>query len=153
MAGAGWPEKTLRRNRPAISFSIRMDVTRLKQLLLGGDPDFWAQLEALTKSARDFEELFLLSSLRKKAHARKLARPGIVREKIRLALLGGYSLYPLHELVEHLCELDGYPVELWPGDYDNYISEIMEDDSELYAFVPNVVFCFRRSAAAPTRAG
>jgi FkbH-like protein len=117
-----------------------MDAGPLKNLLLNNDPEFWAQLKSLTKSARDFDELFLLSSLRKKAHARKLAQPGVVREKIRLAILGGYSLYPLHDLIEHLCEMDGFPVELWQGDYDNYISEIMDDDSELYSFSPQVVF-------------
>jgi predicted enzyme involved in methoxymalonyl-ACP biosynthesis len=82
----------------------------------------------------------LLSSLRKKAHARKLINPNAQVKKIRLAILGGYSLYPLHELIEHLCEVENFPVELWQGDYDNYISEIMDDDSALYAFAPNVVF-------------
>jgi FkbH-like protein len=117
-----------------------MEINPLKNLLLKGDPAFWAQLKLLTPTARDFGELFLLSSLRKKAHARKLAHPGGVHEKIRLALLGGYSLYPLHELIEHLCEVAGLPVELWQGDYDNYIAEIMAEDSELYAFAPQVVF-------------
>ena len=76
-----------------------MDINQLKKSLLNGDPDFWPQLVSLTRQARDFDELFLLSSLRRKAHARKppQSRP----EKIRLAMLGGYSLYPLHELIEH----------------------------------------------------
>ncbi|HEV2694103.1 MAG TPA: HAD-IIIC family phosphatase, partial [Verrucomicrobiae bacterium] len=112
----------------------------LKTLLLAGDPNFWSVLGRATGEARDFEELFLLSSLRKKAHARKLAPPNSSAEKIRLAIVGGYSLYPLHELIEHLCELAGMPVELWKGDYDNYISEIMDDASGLYAFAPQVVF-------------
>jgi FkbH-like protein len=117
-----------------------MEVAPLKNLLLKGDPEFWAQLKSLTQSARDFEELFLLSSLRKKAHARKLLPPKPPKEKLRLAILGGYSLYPLHELIEHLCEVENLPVELWQGDYDNYISEIMDDDSGLYTFAPQVVF-------------
>ena len=117
-----------------------MDVAPLKNRLLKGDPEFWSQLKSLTKSARDFEELFLLSSLRKKAHARKLSPPNPPKEKLRLAIVGGYSLYPLHELIEHLCELENHPVELWQGDYDNYISEIMDDDSGLYKFAPQVVF-------------
>jgi FkbH-like protein len=119
---------------------MNMDVSEIKNLLLKNDPQFWVRLKNLTGSARDFEELFLLSSLRKKAHARKLVRPDAAAKKIRLAILGGYSLYPLHELIEHLCEVENLPVELWQGDYDNYISEIMDDDSELYAFAPNVVF-------------
>ena len=118
-----------------------MDISQLKTSLLNGHPEFWAQLKNLTASARDFEELFLLSSLRKKAHARQTGPPRHApAKKIRLAILGGYSLYPLHELIEHLCEVENFPVELWQGDYDNYISEIMDDDSELYAFAPQVVF-------------
>src|ERR1700733_3573971 len=117
-----------------------MDISQLKTLLLNGNSEFWTQLSSCTRSARDFEELFLLSSLRKKAHSRKLAKTDAAAKKIRLAILGGYSLYPLHELIQHLCEMDGLPVELWQGDYDNYISEIMADDSELYAFAPHVVF-------------
>jgi FkbH-like protein len=117
-----------------------VDVNTLKALLLKNDPEFWGRLRTLTREARDFEELFLLSSLRKKAHARPLAQPGPAPEKIRLALLGGYSLYPLHELIEHLSEVERFPVEVWQGDFDNYISEIMDDDSGLYAFGPQVVF-------------
>ena len=115
-------------------------IADLKSLLLGGDPQFWSLLKAATQSAADFGELFLLSSLRKKAHARKLISPLPAKAKIRLALLGGYSLYPLRELIEHLCEVENFPVELWSGDYDNYISEIMDDASALYAFAPHVVF-------------
>jgi FkbH-like protein len=115
-------------------------IAALKALLLAGDSQFWVSLSALTKSARDFEEIFLLSSLRKKAHARKLSPSKPPREKLRLATVGGYSLYPLHELIEHLCEVENHPLELWRGDYDNYISEIMDDESELFAFAPQVVF-------------
>jgi len=117
-----------------------MDAGPLKHLLLQNDPGFWAQLASFSRSARDFAELFLLSSLRKKAHARGLTPPQPPPAKLRLAILGGYSLYPLHELIEHLCETENLPLELWLGDYDNYISEIMADDSGLYAFAPQVVF-------------
>ncbi len=117
-----------------------MDAGPLKHLLLQNDPGFWAQLSSLTRSARDFEELFLLSSLRKKAHVRGVRPPNPPPEKLRLAMLGGYSLYPLHELIAHLCEVENLPLELWQGDYDNYLSEIMEDGSALYAFAPHVVF-------------
>ncbi|HEX4349806.1 MAG TPA: hypothetical protein VH251_05445, partial [Verrucomicrobiae bacterium] len=119
---------------------IEMDAGPLKNFLLKNDPEFWVQLKSLTRSARDFEELFLLSSLRKKAHARKLLPPKPPKETLRLAMLGGYSLYPLHEFIEHICEIEKIPVELWQGDYDNYISEIMDDRSELYSFAPQVVF-------------
>ncbi len=117
-----------------------MDTGPLKKLLLSGDPAFGPQLRVLTQSARDFAELFLLSSLRKKALARKLLPPPPPGQKLRLAIVGGYSLYPLHELIVHLCAVENLPVELWLGDYDNYPSEIMDDASGLYAFAPHVVF-------------
>ena len=115
-----------------------MEMSRLKKLLLDGDPEFWKLLKLQTREARAFDELFLLSSLRKKAHARHLA-PVLVREKIRLALLGGYSLYPFHDLLEHFCEVEGISCELWQGSFDNYISEIMDETGPLYTFAPQVV--------------
>jgi FkbH-like protein len=116
-----------------------MDTSSIKTLLLNGSPEFWTELRAMTGRARDFEELFLLSSWRKKAHARKLAPPGPGVRPLKLAMMGGSSLYPLHELLEHLCETQGTPVEVWLGDYDNYVSEIMDEASGLYSFAPEVV--------------
>lgn len=111
----------------------------LKASLLSADLQFWPALAARSLAARDFDEVFMLASLRKKAHARKLPLPDIVKEKTRVAIVGGYSLYPLHELMEHFCDVTGAPCEVWLGDYDNYIAEIMEDGSELYDFKPQVV--------------
>ena len=96
-----------------------MDVRPLKDLLLQNNPEFWDQLQVLTRVAGDFEELFLLSSLRRKAQARGLAPAKASKAPLRLAILGGYSLYPLHELMEHLCAVENQPIELWQGDYDN----------------------------------
>lgn len=111
----------------------------IKSLLRSNDPGFWELLKALTLEARDFDEVFLLASLRKKAHARQLPQKGVVNEKIKLAIIGGYSLYPFHELLEHFCDVAGLPCEVWLGDYDNYISEIMDEAGELYSFAPQVV--------------
>lgn len=119
---------------------MAIDIQILKNLLIKSDPLFWDCLQRFTKTAHDFEELYLLSSLRKKACARKLPPAPAPKETIRLAILGGYSLYPLHEFIEHLCETNRLAVELWQGDYDNYISEIMDEGSGLYAFAPEVVF-------------
>jgi FkbH-like protein len=111
----------------------------IKALLLDGDCEFWNRLTVATREASGFDDLFLLSSLRKKAHACQLARAENIHESFRLALLGGCNLYPFRELLEHICEMEGFPCELWLGDFDNYISEIMDETSELYAFAPQVV--------------
>jgi FkbH-like protein len=114
-------------------------IETLKALLLSNDSDFWRVLQSATLSATEFDQLFLLASLRKKAHARKLPRPGLVQEKVRVAIVGGYTLHPFHELMEHFCDVAGMPCEVWLGDFDNYISEIMDEGGELYEFKPQVV--------------
>jgi FkbH-like protein len=116
-----------------------MESDELKNLLLAGNPDFWGTLARRTRDASGFDELFRLSSLRKKAHSRHLSKPGTMHEKFRLALVGGYSFYPFRDLLEHLCEVETYPCDLWTGDFDNYTSEIMDEASGLYAFHPQVV--------------
>ncbi len=74
-----------------------MNDSKLKTSLISGSAEFWRELAICTREAIDFSELFRPSSLRKKAYARQPPREGMVREKLRLAILGGYSLYPLHE--------------------------------------------------------
>jgi FkbH-like protein len=114
-------------------------IKTLKSLLSANAPEFWDYLSNYSRTERDFEGLFLLSSLRKKAHAAKLGNPSLSPEKIRLAILGGYSFYPLHEIIQHFTEMSGIACEVWLGDYDNYISEILDENSRLYAFGPEIV--------------
>ena len=101
---------------------------------------FWEKLAARSLEADSFDDLLFLSTLRKKAASRGLARPENHARQLRLAIIGGFSLYPLHELIEHLLAAAGVSCELFIGDYDNYISEIMDENSELYQFQPQVVF-------------
>src|SRR5271167_1980125 len=116
-----------------------MDLAEIKQLLVHNDPGFWPKLVALTDQATGFDELFVLSSLRKKAEARGLKRANADGKRLRLAMVGGYSLYPLHELLTHLLEIEGVASELFLGDYDNYLAEMMEAGEALDRFGPEVV--------------
>jgi FkbH-like protein len=116
-----------------------MNNADIKALLTSGDPGFWPLLANLTREAADFETLFQLSTLRRKAIVRQVPRPDAQAKKVRLAIIGGYSFYPLRELLEHLGEMEGLPYELWWGEYDNYMAEIMDDTSGLYAFGPQAV--------------
>jgi FkbH-like protein len=115
-----------------------MNFSDLKTLLLENNPDFWHALKSHTREAREFDELISLSTLRKRATARGLARPGPKLEQIRLALLGSYSLYPLHELLVQLLDAEGVACQLFLGEYDNYVSEIADMASALYAFEPEI---------------
>ena len=112
----------------------------LKELLLKNDSAFWTELLQRTMAAADSEEIFQLAAFRKKARLRNLPNPkAVAAEPFRLALIGGYSLYPLCELIEHLCDAAGFPCELWRGEYDNDTAEIMEAGSALHAFGPQIV--------------
>ncbi|MDE5465503.1 HAD-IIIC family phosphatase [Bradyrhizobium sp. CSS354] len=109
----------------------------LKSLAVSGDAAFWGHLAARSRQATSFSEMFYLSTLRKKA---KLHTTESVQPRLRLALIGGYNLYPLHELVEHLLAIRGIECERFLGEYDNFVSEVLDGSSPLYAFKPDLAF-------------
>jgi FkbH-like protein len=110
----------------------------LKDLLARRHPDFWPQLFERSRCAGTFDELLPLSTLRRRACALGFAPPAL--RTVRLALVGGYSLYPLHMLVEHMLAAHGIGTELFLGDFDNYTAEMMDPESALHAFRPDIVF-------------
>lgn len=112
-----------------------MNDAELKSLALSGDAAFWGHLAARSRHAASFSELFFLSTLRKKA---KLHAAESVQPRLRFALIGGYNLYPLHELVEHLLAVRGVACDRFLGEYDNFVSEVLDDSSPLYAFKPDI---------------
>lgn len=113
--------------------------SELKDLLRLNDPAFVPLLEAKTQEARQFSEVLALHTLRKRALQRGLWQES--NKTLRLAIVGGCSLRPLADLIEHYTTvLAGVHIELWTGDYDNYVSEIMDDDSPLYEFGPELCF-------------
>ena len=126
-----------------------MDKQTLKALLLQRDEGFWEALRRMTRSATEFDELFFLSMLRKRALEAGMVPPEPL-EPSRIALLGGYSLYPLNELLLHLLAVENISAEIHKGDYDNYVSEMTEADGALAEFAPRVI-CLLPSAGRPGR--
>lgn len=117
-----------------------MNRSQIKTLLSERNPAFWDELVLLTQSAIAFDDLFFLASLRKKAVALGLTRQRRTVGRLRLAIIGGCNLYPLHDLLVHLLDSAGFECDLFLGEYDNYVAEIKEGNSALYAFAPQVVF-------------
>ncbi len=112
----------------------------MKRLLGNRDENFWQMLTKQSLSAATFNELVSLSSLRKRAQKlgfddKKTARSQI----LKIALIGGSTLFPLSDFVEHLLTLTVGKVEMLIGEYDNYRSEIYDEASVLYKFQPNFV--------------
>ncbi|MGH9902578.1 MAG: HAD-IIIC family phosphatase, partial [Pyrinomonadaceae bacterium] len=109
----------------------------LKAALANGDADFWPRLSLRSRLAGGFDDLLFLSTLRRRAEAKGLAPEG---EKLRLALIGGCNLYPLHELVGHMLSVSGYSCELFVGEFDTYVTEMLDESGALYGFRPDLVF-------------
>ena len=110
---------------------------KLKTLLRDKNPEFWSLLPEATLKESDFTELLTYSNLRKKALTQLPAMQPW--KELRIALVGGYSLFPLSELIEQYLSAYQIKVEIFKGDFDNYYSEILEENSELYSFKPDAV--------------
>lgn len=117
-------------------------IEEVRELLKQGASDFWPSLSECTRLASDFNELIYLSNLRKRAIATGIEGRSPQQKPVRLAIIGGYNFYPLHELLEHTLTAIGIETSLWVGDFDNYAQEIIDETSELYRFAPEVVLFF-----------
>src|SRR5690242_15090373 len=114
--------------------------TNLFSKLKSGDVSFWDDLRAATAAATSFSEILALSTQRRRAIHMKLGRPeGDKPRPLKLALLGGYTPYPLSELITHFLMAARVDAELHVGEFDNYAAEIMEPEGELAAFKPDLV--------------
>ena len=110
----------------------------LLSLIRNKDVAFWPLWSQQMKKAKDFVEMASLTALRKKA-LKVIPAPSASLGTLRVAMVGGCTLYPLHDLVESLLLASGYEVSLFVGEFDNYLSEIIEPTSPLYDFKPNIV--------------
>lgn len=101
------------------------------------DPAFVSELAAETREARDFGEVLQLCTLRRQALARGLLMPP--EKSRRIAVMGGANLRPMVDFIEHFAAvLGGIRCETWVGEYDNYQPEMMDPESPLYEFKPDV---------------
>jgi FkbH-like protein len=128
---------------PPQTANRREELDRLNELVSHHDERFFAALREATVAARTFQDVVRLSSVRRKAVRKGLtpqARP------VRLALIGGYTLYPLNELLEHFLAAISFPAsltaEILLGDYDNYMAEILGEGSRVAEFKPEVILFF-----------
>lgn len=127
-------------NDSATALSPTEPVQDPKELLKGRDEEFWRVLSERSSAASSFNELLPLSNLRKRA--RKIGFENGASDAgapLRVALVGGSTLYPLSDLIEHMIEMNGSRIELMTGDFDNYRSEILDEESRLYRFKPELV--------------
>src|SRR5262249_56638920 len=99
-------------------------LSRLKELALQKDPEFFPLLRQQTLATTSAEDMLMLAALRKRAAQRGLVAPN--QKSTRVAILGGYTPQPLNELIAHLLaagqpQTISWNAEFLLGDYDNYI--------------------------------
>jgi FkbH-like protein len=110
----------------------------MKELLDLRGEGFGREMARRTAAASDFAEVLQLCTYRKRAIAAGWI-PQTTPQK-RVAMVGGSNLRPLVTFVQHFAAvLGGVHGEYWVGEYDNYVSEILDLGSPLYAFRPEVV--------------
>ena len=117
----------------------------LRHLLENKDRAFWPALRDATARARFFEEMFGLHRLALKARRHGVAGAPAAVATVRLAVLGAVTTSPLVEFACHLLEVSGVGCQLFVGEYDNYVSELVDPTSPLYAFEPDTIVLFPSS--------
>lgn len=109
----------------------------LKQFLKEGKPAFWIELAKRTASTSAFSEIISLSTLRKKAAKIGLNGNAAQVKPAKVAMIGGSTLYPLSEVLEHMLALTVGKVKLMTGEFNNFRAEILEQSSPVYDFEPD----------------
>jgi len=123
-----------------MSLAEPMTDDALARALATLDGRIWSALRLRTDAARGAAELLHLSRVRREARRRGIAG-GPEGSALRLAIVGGVTLYPLHELTSHVLELAGQPCEVFTGQFDQHAAEIL-GRGELRDFRPDVVWLF-----------
>lgn len=127
-------------NETSLTLNGSSGTEELKLLLSSRDQSFWPTLARKSQSAATFSELITLSRMRKKAA--QIGLNGVAAGPVRplkIALIGGSTLYPLSELIEHMLSVTVGRLEMMTGDYNNYRAEILNSSSGLYEFEPDFV--------------
>ena len=113
----------------------------IKELLKNRDTEFWTQLYDCLQRSHDPVDLLRFSNYRKKAL--KLNIPFQYEKKpLRVALIGGVTFHPLVEYLEILAWEQEVQLDVKIGDFDNHFAEVLQEQSFLNDFKPDVVFVY-----------
>lgn len=110
----------------------------LKDLLRNRDEAFWPELKQRTEKAKTLSELMALSSFRKRADKVMPQGTDQSSEALKVALVGGSTLYPLSDLIEHTVSTASGAVRVSSGEFNNFRSELLESSPEIDEFGPTI---------------
>ncbi len=66
------------------------------------------------------------------------------REKLKIAVLGSYSIQHFVKLLRLFLHNEGYDADIYEGEYDGINMDALDDSSELYSFAPRFVIVLMR---------
>jgi FkbH-like protein len=113
----------------------------IKDKLKQGDASFFDDIKSLLKEQINYTDKIFLNNIRLKAQKKSLT-PVEKMEKTKIAIIGGHTLFPLNDFVRSYLFYNGYDVEIFTGEFDNYIQELIDPQSALHQFKPNqLIIC------------
>ena len=68
------------------------------------------------------------------------SKPIILKKKIRVGILGSFTLNGLEETIRVKCSQKMIDCRTFVADYNQYNQEIFKQDSKLYQFRPDITF-------------
>jgi FkbH-like protein len=118
---------------------------RLRSLGVGDRAQAWALMSDLAAHRLDFLQTAQLDRLMQK-HVRKGQAPPPNLRPVRLALLGSSTLKHLVPGIRVAGVRRGLWIEVFEGDYGQYLRELLESGSALHGFAPEFI-CFAFDSA------
>jgi FkbH-like protein len=120
-------------DKPAVFAEL---LTELRAMLAA---ERWGEVAAVVQSALEPGSDFTTFQSLYRIYAR--LKPHLApKPTIRLAILGGFTTTQLAQAIELALFCMGGQAEVFEADYGVYRQEILDPDSALYRFQPNVVF-------------
>ncbi|KLU65066.1 NLI interacting factor-like phosphatase [Desulfosporosinus acididurans] len=62
--------------------------------------------------------------------------------EVKIALLSSFTIQPLSEILTVKCLIDGIKPDIYTAPYNQYTQEILDRNSSLYAFKPDIIVLF-----------
>ena len=113
------------------------EIALVRQLIAEGS---YEQALALLRSqvapAEDFSVQAKASRLVSKIPASALGKP------VRVALLASSTLDQFSDLLKLWLAFEGFAAEIWIASFDTMHAQVLDKDSELYRFQPDVIWLF-----------
>lgn len=109
--------------------------TEKRDMLNRGDPELWNIVASEARTCKSFTETLALMNWAKRASLNGI-RIKRKMKKMRLAIVGGPTLHPLHELIHFFLYLNGYDCDVFVGAQNSFIQEMIDTTSRLHRHKP-----------------